>query len=224
MRPYSKVVALRGGLLGGSRGRRRGVPAAGKPAEPRRAARPPGRRHGLPDRGDGRRPGRQSTKSRRRAQRSGRPEASKRGRQRRLTRRGARHEHGNQDDEQGPDPGGDRRHDRPRALRAGQGIRGALRRDRGCPGGRGCGTGRGRRRRRAGGRRRADRVRGSADRGRPEQDPGHQGGPRADRSGSQGGQGPGRRGAEGGQGGGRQGGGRAVKEKLAEAGASVEVR
>ena len=65
-----------------------------------------------------------------------------------------------------------------------------------------------RRRRRGRGRRGADRVLGRPDRGRPQQDPRHQGRPRADRPRPQGGQGPRRRGPQAGQGGRRQGGGR----------------
>ena len=54
----------------------------------------------------------------------------------RLTEGGrGRPHHGDQDPEQGPDPRGHRRHDRPRAERAGEGLRGALRRDRRGPGG-----------------------------------------------------------------------------------------
>ena len=69
-------------------------------------------------------------------------------------------------------------------------------------------------RRRGGRRRGADRVLGRPHRGRPEQDPGHQGRPRADRPRPQGGQGPRRRRAQADQGRrrprrGRQGQGRA---------------
>ena len=59
----------------------------------------------------------------------------------------------------------------------------------------GGGAARGRRRARG-----ADRVHRDPDRDRPEQDPGHQGRPRADRSRPQGGQGPRRRVAQGRQG------------------------
>ena len=92
-------------------------------------------------------------------------------------------------------------------VRVQEGLRGQVRRHRRRPG-------RGRRRlRRPGSRpgsRRggADRVLRRPDRGRPEQDPGYQGRPRADRPWPQGGQGPRRCRPQAGQGGRRQGRGR----------------
>ena len=85
-----------------------------------------------------------------------------------------------------------------------QGLRGALRRHGGGASGRG-GRGAGRRwRRRGGGRRGAERVLRRPHRGRAQQDPGHQGRPRAHRPGPQGGQGPRRCSPQAGQGRGRE--------------------
>ena len=105
-------------------------------------------------------------------------------------------------------------------------LRGALRRHRRRPS-RGCrGPGRRRRRRwcRPGRRRGADRVHRDPDRDRAQQDPGHQGCPRAHRPRPQGGQGPGRRVPEAGQGRRHQGRAEKIKAALEEQGAKVEIK
>ena len=78
--------------------------------------------------------------------------------------------------------------------------------------------------RRGRGRRGADGVHGDADRDRPEQDPGHQGRPRAHRPRPQGGQGPGRRVPKAVKEGVAREEAEKIKAALEEQGAKVEIK